>query len=417
MSVESNPNIYADYADVASEVEPLRIVVAGGGSGAAALLKGIRETMPEADLTGLVAVTDDGGSTGRLMEQYYTQPVGDLRRGLSALIEDPRISRRMEHRLGERDNVETVRAVGRGLLGMLAKIGHEYDQEFATSMLDRVVVIASEQARLAGHTYGNLLLTAAVAEEGSLRQASLAVGDMVDAKGRMIPVSDVRHRLVLNDGGTIHVGEHTIGSLQEFAEPDTMELSFTTNMTATAETIDMERDLVRVPASQQAIEAIDAADVFVAGPGSWLTSVLPVIDAEGIRQAVEHMDGQSVLVPNIEIQAETRGMEVADFLMRVLTSVGKVDAVVYNHDTDILEAHGLEPVVYTKGSIDLSETGPNPDLNLIGRGLADARSRKPNPNDVLQAERSVILTRGDIVAEALRELVDAQPSKPLIAVA
>lgn len=386
-------------------VEPLRVVVAGGGSGAAALLKGIRETMPEADLTGLVAVTDDGGSTGRLMTQYNTQPVGDLRRGLSALIADDRISRRMEHRLSDRDTTETVRAVGRGLLGMLTKTGTSYDEALAEKITDQAVTIAGEQNSLAGHTYGNLLLTAAIAQEGSLRQASAVIGDMVQANGRIIPVSDVHHRLVLRDGDTVHVGEHAIDGIKEFNDPDSMELSFTTNKTATAATIDVAQDLVPVAASQQAVEAINDADLFVAGPGSWLTSVLPVLNAQGVREAIQAMDGQSVLVPNIEVQPETKGMQVAHFLMHTLAVIGRVDAVVYNSNVAMLEQHGLDPVIYTEGSIDFSHDGPNPAVSLIGKDLTGAKLRKPNPNDALGITRSQVITRGDVVAQAMAELV------------
>jgi 2-phospho-L-lactate transferase/gluconeogenesis factor (CofD/UPF0052 family) len=391
---------------VITEEQP-RLVAIGGGSGLATLLEGLRQAAPDADITGVVTVTDDGGSTGRLMEQYGTQPVGDLRRGLSALVDDHRVARRLEHRMGERDTVETVRAIGRGLLGILRKNGHLHDEEFASYITARAEEIAAEQSdELRGHTYGNLLLTAAAVDLGSLRDASGTVGTMVRARGRVLPVSSVPHRLVLRDGAKTYIGERVIDDLPVVDNPLTAELVFTTDPDATPE----DPRITPVPADREVLDAVGSAHLIELGLGSRLTSVLPPLKAGGMAEAIAKA-GKVIVTPNLTVNPDSAGMTVGDYVWSIQKEIGPIDAVIFNNDLATLKRLGVEPVIHNPGELDdMPNRSGRGTVDVYGIDLARTVKRKPNKNDALAAIRSEVLTRGEKIGETALKIVVSSPA-------
>lgn len=397
------PNTSVQSNQAYEEWDDINIVVAGGGSGAANLTSGIRQALPHANLTEIVTVTDDGGSTGRLMRQYGTQPVGDLRRGLSALVDDPVVPWLMERRLGPEATSQTVRHLGEAMLGRLDMTGHNFNFDFAEAVVRKSEAIASDQDRLRGHTLGNLILTAAAVEFGSLREASWAVGDVIGARGQVLPVSDVRHKLVLFDAGNMHVGEHIIDELgeQDFIFPLQAEIGFTTDLDATAGN----PSLTHVMASGYTLDAVGRADVLVTGSGSRNTSVRPVLEAGGMREAVAGMDGQVVVVPNLVSEAETAGMMVSDFMLDVQRGLGRVDAVIYNTDYETLRKFGLRPVCEERSAWQI---GREFGVEAYPRQLVGAGRRHRNPNDEVAGTRSEVLTRADVVGSVIGQIVSSR---------
>jgi 2-phospho-L-lactate transferase/gluconeogenesis factor (CofD/UPF0052 family) len=387
---------YGDYDEV-------NIVVAGGGSGAATLVAGIREAVPQANLTEIVTVTDDGSTTGELMRRYNTQPVGDLRRGLSAMVADPVVSKLMEHRLSSHATPTTVRNIGEAIMTRLDHTGHVYDYDFARAMVRSSETIASEQDRLRGYTLGNLILTAAAVELGGLRQASYAIGDVIDARGRVIPVSDVHHRLVLMDGPNTYVGEHIIDELgaADFVDPKKAHIGFTANRDASPQN----PYLTDIPASADALAATRQAHGFVTGSGSRLTSVMPVLKAGGMRQALAEMDGQVVVVPNLVVQPETKGMLVTDYLADIKAAIGRVDALVYNNDHQTLANFGLNPVHEVRSPEEIKHEF---DVDVYARELVQTELRLPSPDDPYGESRSVVLTRATVVGAVVLQAIMAQ---------
>ena len=230
-----------------------RIVALGGGTGQSTLLRGLKHHSE--NLTAIVTVADDGGSSGRLREELGISPPGDARQCLVALSDsEPLLEDALSYR---------------------------FDSE----------------GGLHGHSMGNLLL-AALAHDGDLHDALQAAARILALKGQVVPSTRVPD-LVLRaetESGTVLTGESAIGQAPEplahlWVEP---------------------RDAAPNPA---ALEAIAQADIIVIGPGSLYTSVLPNFLVPGIARAVDAARAPKLFVCNIATQqGETDGFSAADHL-------------------------------------------------------------------------------------------------------
>ncbi|SFP46989.1 conserved hypothetical protein, cofD-related [Geodermatophilus dictyosporus] len=245
-----------------------RVVAFGGGHGLAAALAAWRRLTTE--LTAVVTVADDGGSSGRIRREMPVLPPGDLRMALAALAgEEParqEMARLLQHRLG-----------GTGVL--------------------------------AGHPVGNLLLTGLVELHGGDTVRALdAVAGMVGACGRVLPMADVPLDLVAR---------------VETADPDDPARTRTIRgQVAIASTPGRVREILVSPADPpvhpDVLAAIAAADVVSLGPGSWYTSVLPHLLVPRLRRALAETPARVVVVLNLEPQpGETDGFSPEEHL-RVL---------------------------------------------------------------------------------------------------
>ncbi len=235
-----------------------RVVALGGGHGLAVVLAAWR--LLTADLTAVVTVADDGGSSGRIRRELPCLPPGDLRMALAALAgDDPRsqeIAALLQHRLG-----------GEGAL--------------------------------AGHPVGNLVLTGlAEMHGGDALRALDVIGELIGARGRVLPMADVPLDLVAR---------------VESTDPDDPRRYRTIRgQVAIASTPGRVRD-IRVepadpPVNPAVLAAIESADVVTMGPGSWYTSVLPHLLVPRLRAALERSDARVVVVLNLEPQVgETDG--------------------------------------------------------------------------------------------------------------
>ena len=230
-----------------------RVVAIGGGTGQSTLLRGLKHHSE--NLTAIVTVADDGGSSGRLREELGISPPGDARQCLVALSDsEPLLEEAFSYR---------------------------FDSE----------------GGLHGHSMGNLLL-AALAHKGDLHDALQAAALILALKGQVVPSTRVAD-LVLRaetESGNVLTGESAIGHASEplarlWVEP---------------------RDAAPNPA---ALEAIAEADVIVIGPGSLYTSVLPNFLVRGIAQAIDAAPAPKLFVCNIATQSgETDGFSAADHL-------------------------------------------------------------------------------------------------------
>lgn len=262
----------------------LRIVTIGGGTGLSTLLRGLKKHNVE--ITAIVTVGDDGGSSGRLRTEFNVPAPGDIRNCLVALADS-----------------ET-------LLGDLFQ--YRFD---------------SEDSGLNGHSFGNLFITAMTKVSGSFEQAIIESSRVLNIRGTVVP-SSLENIIVaaeMMDGRTLY-GETTIVREQArikrvFLQPENAE------------------------AYDPAIEAILSADLIVLGPGSLYTSVIPNLLVEGIAHALRFAPGERVYVCNVATQpGETDGFSVIDHLKALDEHCGglPVDRVLVNSNL-APAATGIKP--------------------------------------------------------------------------
>jgi uncharacterized cofD-like protein len=238
-----------------------KIVAIGGGTGLPVLLRGLKEVT--SNLTAIVTVGDDGGSSGRLREQLGVLPPGDLRNCIAALAEaEPLMTRLFQYRFDEGEGLE-------------------------------------------GHSFGNLFIVAMSNITGNFEEAVRETSRVLAVRGQILP-SSLSHVVVharTSDGETIS-GEHNI----------------TERGTVINEVFLMPAN---VQANPEAIRAILEADIVVCGPGSLLTSVLPNLLVDGIRQAMAISQATKVYVCNVATQhGETDGFSVSDHFQTLINHIG-----------------------------------------------------------------------------------------------
>jgi len=245
-----------------------RIVALGGGTGLPVVLGGLKAALFSADrrrsaavdpgrLTAVVTVADDGGSSGRLCEAFAVLPPGDLRNCLVALAAgNPQLAEIFNFRFG-----------------------------------------CGGEPAFAGHTVGNLILTALSQREGDFFKALSVASDLLGIRGRALPVSREGVRLAAEFcGGGRAYGESRIPAVgrrirRVWLEPPTAR------------------------ACAAAVEAVEAADLIAIGPGSLYTSLVPVLLFPEIADAIDRSGARVVLIANLMTQAgETTGYSAADHL-------------------------------------------------------------------------------------------------------
>ena len=266
------------------------IVALGGGTGLAAALRGLKSRPVE--LTALVTVSDDGGSSGRLRRELGMPPPGDIRNCLVALADDE-------------------------------------------SLLGRLFQHRFEDGDLSGHSFGNLFLAALTGVTGGFDRAVEECSRVLKIRGRVLPTTLLEEVRVCGekyDGRTVR-GESVLSATPGPCRRVWLEPS-------------------DVPAHPPALEAIRTADLIMLGPGSLFTSVLAHLAIADVSAAVHESPAMRVYVCNVMTQpGETEGMDAAWHVERVLESVpGGLDAVLV-HEGEIpaaveakYRAQGQEPV-------------------------------------------------------------------------
>ncbi len=255
----------------------MKVVALGGGHGLAASLSALRrlsDLIEVGDLTGIVTVADNGGSSGRLRREFGILPPGDLRMALAALCSDDDWGRTwariLQHRFGGRADSSGSDSVG---------------------------------GDLHGHSVGNILIAAAWDILNDHIQGLDLVGELLGARGRVLPMAavplDIEADVHLNsapDRLTVVRGQMQVASVD-------------------GQVVSVRLDPSDPPACPEAVEAILDADWVTIGPGSWFTSVMPTLLVPQLRDALLATDAQRVLVLNLVEQAgETEGLSPVDHL-------------------------------------------------------------------------------------------------------
>jgi uncharacterized cofD-like protein len=293
-------------------IRPVRVVALGGGTGLSMVLRGLKEfaasskkdkvSRPISDLTAIVTVTDDGGSSGRLRQEYRVLPPGDIRNCMVALSKD-------EHLLGKLFQYRFP--AGRGL---------------------------------AGHSFGNLFLTALTNVTGDFPEAVRVSAQVLAIRGRIFPSTAQNVTLEAElEGGKIVHGE--------------------TNISRSRKPIRKVRLVPRrVRALPEALESIALADLILVGPGSLYTSIIPNLLIEKVVQAIKRSRATCVYIANLMTQpGETQHYSVADHIRAIYAHTGKnlFDFVVINRShvpSSLLRryrAQNAEPVNPSFDELDL----------------------------------------------------------------
>jgi len=270
-----------------------RVVVIGGGTGMPVLLRGLKNLPIQ--LTALVNVADDGGSTGRIRSEMEIPAPGDIRNVIAALSDaEPMLLDLFQHRF----------KVGNGL---------------------------------SGHSMGNLLLAAMTSVAGDFYTGIKEISRVLNVKGNIYPISNESLSLHAKmDDGTIVSGESNIPLANKqikyvYLSPQPVE---------------------PLP---HAVQALHEADLIVISPGSLYTSILPNLIIPRIVDAIRQASGKVVYVCNVMTQAgETTGYTAADHVQAIIDhiGVGVINSIVVHNETisqDIRQLYAEEnadPVIY-----------------------------------------------------------------------
>jgi uncharacterized cofD-like protein len=259
---------------------PLQIVSMGGGNGLATLLRGLKRYAKAAaggvEITAVVTVTDDGGSSGRLRRAFDVLPPGDIRNCMVALSQDETLLSRL------------------------------FDYRFSTGR------------GLKGHSFGNLFLTAMTDLTGEFRQAVKLSSEVLRVAGRIYPstASKVALEAILANGKRIS-GETRISRSTEKIER-------------------IELRPRKVKPLEETLVAIAKADLITFGPGSLFTSVIPNLLVDGIPQSVASSPAVKAYILNLMTQpGETGDFRASDHVAALLKHSGRrgrrvLDVVVVN---------------------------------------------------------------------------------------
>ncbi len=243
------------------------MVALGGGHGLSASLAALRLVTKE--LTAIVTVADDGGSSGRLRGELGVLPPGDLRMALSALCDDT-----------------------------------DWGRTWRDVMQHRFHAKPGKSTTLENHALGNLLIVTLWELLGDTVAGLRWAGALLGARGQVLPMSSVP--LTIRGRGRIQ------------AEDGSSTLQVITGQAALA-TAGVVEDVTLIPenapACTEALDAIELADWVVLGPGSWYTSVLPHLLLPELRQALCTTAAKRCLAMNLDVNdKEAEGMSAADHL-------------------------------------------------------------------------------------------------------
>ncbi len=308
---------------------PLRIVVIGGGTGLSTLLRGLKayalptvhETAgapfsrpPSVDITAVVTVADDGGSSGRLRRDFKVLAPGDIRNCMVALSEDADL------------------------------LSHLFQYRFASGR------------GLKGHSFGNLFLTALTKVTGDFAQAVKVSSEVLKIAGRIYPstASNVSLTAELDDGSTV-LGETRISKSRARIRRISLRPSDCKPL-------------------KETLRAIADADLISFGPGSLFTSVIPNVLVEGIPRAIKESPAIKAYFVNLMWQpGETINFSAAAHVRAIAEHAGTnlLDYVIYNTrpiSPALLNVYAREKAMPVENDLDkLTVMG----IKLLGRDLLE----------------------------------------------
>ena len=317
-------------------------VLIGGGSGTSALLEGLKKY--PLNLSAIITTADNGGSSGKLREEFGMIPPGDIRQCLVALA-----SRNFEY-LNER----------------------------------------FQEGSLQGHTLGNLLITLFYQKNKNFQQAIDELLSVTGAKGSLIPMTlkPVTLHAVMKDGSKI-AGEKDITSSGRIGK-------------------ELKRLAISSPgikANPKAVSAINGADIIIVGPGNLFSSVMPNFLVRDIRESFKRSHAKKIYIANLFTQpGHTDSFTLGDFLKILSSYIGGdfFDFVIYNSKPvsgDVLKKHKSKAIFAPVQITDEERK----NARFIGKAIARAAVKKASKADLL--DRNPFLHDSRKIAKAILELI------------
>ena len=252
-----------------------KVVVMGGGTGTYTVLTALRKYQ-NLYLQAIVAMTDDGGSSGVLRDELGVLPPGDIRQCLVALSESPILIRKlMNYRF--------------------------------------------EKGSLKGHSFGNIFLSALEKVSGSLDKAIDQLGKIINISGEVIPITlkNIKLVMVLKNGAKL-IGERNI-TPSEIIQPIGIKKYYT---------------IPKAEINPKAQKAILLADLIIIGPGNMYTSLIPLFLVKGVNEALKKSKAKKVLITNLVTKfGQNDNFTIFDFTNEIEKYLGKniLDAVIFNN--------------------------------------------------------------------------------------
>jgi 2-phospho-L-lactate transferase/gluconeogenesis factor (CofD/UPF0052 family) len=279
-----------------------RVVAIGGGHGLAALLRGIKRHTT--NITAIVTVADDGGSSGRLRKEFGMLPPGDFRMCIGALADDESlVTQLMQYRFGGASGL-----AGHSFGNLFIAAMAELTGSFERAILESSKVVAST-GRIVPSTLTDVTLCAEYKEPARAPQSQLAAAG---AEGAAIATNGAR-ALAQTPQAPVR-GESSIGKTGLPIERVWLEPH-------------------DPPAYPEAVKAILDADLVVLGPGSLFTSVMPNLLVPGIVEAIRQTEATCVYVCNVATErGETDHLDMSDHVYALERHIGRnvIDAVLAN---------------------------------------------------------------------------------------
>ena len=284
-----------------------RIVAIGGGTGLSSLLRGLKTYT--SNLSAIVTVADDGGSSGRLRDEYRILPPGDFRQCLIALADaEPLMKQLFDHRFKE--------------------------------------------GSLNGHAFGNLFIMAMADVTGNFEQALRESGKVLAVKGTIVPSTLQDVTLVASINGGMVEGESAIPKQNSpithvFLKPDGVQVN------------------------PEAAQSILNAELIIVGPGSLYTSILPNLLVEGMVEAIKASPALKLYICNLAAQkGETEGYGVHDYLRVIREHVGAnlFDFVLVNSNTAHAPTGGQAQVIFRP-----ADTTQHPEVRFIASDVVNVK--------------------------------------------
>jgi uncharacterized cofD-like protein len=326
-----------------------KVVVMGGGTGIFPVISALKQL--DVDIYSVVAVSDSGGSTGRIRDEFGFQPVGDLRQSLAALAENE-----------------------------------------AENWIQKILLYRFEKGEgLKGHNLGNLLLTALQDMTGDTTKALEIAEKVFRLNGSVVPVTQERVDLKINYvDGTSDVGEHILDEQRQNPQDQPKKIK------------DIELK-PPAPLNEVAREAMETADLIIIGPGDYYASLMAVLAPDGIVQAFQRTQAKVMYILNLMTRlTQTPDMTAQEHIEGIEKAIGRrVDLVLANNQPipeETLKLYAAEnefPVVDDLGD----------DPRIIRKAIVSDSVIKRQAYDV--AHRSLLRHDSQKIKDVLEPILES----------
>jgi uncharacterized cofD-like protein len=336
-----------------------RIVTVGGGTGSFTLLSGLRKFPVE--LSAVVSMADDGGSTGVLRDELGVLPPGDVRQCLVALSE-------------------------------------------SSGAMRELMNYRFEEGGLAGHSFGNLFLSALEKTSGSFARGVEEAMEILKVDGEVIPVTEGEAvlEMVLADGSVLH-GENEINQAKHIQDigPESFRFAKT------------------VKAYAKAIDRVKRADMIVIGPGNFYPSLLPNLIIREFAQAIRGSKAMVVYIANLtNKKGHSNGWDIDRYAEEIERHIGKgrIDYLVWNAKTPsraLVKKYEAKEGKDMLVRFDRTARGKR-SYRVVCADVVSRKLPKPHSSDAVGSTRALIRHDPDRLARALMFLLEARENERVI---